>query len=257
MKITTTGQGPNLVLIHGWSMHSGIWHEFGEQLAQYFTLHMVDLPGHGNSEWQQGDFEAVRLIDEFAARLPAEASYLGWSLGGLIAALFSSRHPQRVNKLVMLAASPCFTQKPGWPCAMDEKVFTTFADSLESNQAETLQRFILLQARGAEQSKQTIWSLSEDMAAKVAHSEALRAGLDMLINCDVRQQLAELTMPVKLILAERDTLIPHTMAEEIKSFNPQIKTVQIKGAGHAPFISHPQICFDEVMSFLKDERIHG
>lgn len=257
MNISTKGQGPDLVLIHGWSMHSGIWHEFGDELAKQFTLHLVDLPGHGDSEWQQDGFETDPLIEVLVDQLPENSAYLGWSLGGLIAALFCHRHPERVNKLVMLAASPCFTQKKDWPCAMKEKVFKAFTENLETQQAETLQRFLLLQARGAEQSKQTIRTLSESMAAKLADSEALGAGLDMLINCDIRQQLADLTVPVKLILAERDTLIPSTMATEIKSLNPHLQTAVISGAGHAPFVSHPKRCLDEVIPFLKDESGNG
>lgn len=250
MKISTKGQGPNLVLIHGWSMHSGIWHDFGDQLAEKYTLHLVDLPGHGDSDWQQGGFETEYLIETLAQQLPAKAFYIGWSLGGLIAALLSHRYPERVTKLVMLAASPCFTQKTDWPCAMQEGVFNTFADNLEVKQAETLQRFILLQARGAEQSKQTIRQLSEQMGEKAAHSDALSAGLSLLINSDIRQKMSTLAVPTKLILAERDTLIPHDMASEVKSLNPQLETVLIEGAGHAPFISHPDKCLSEVDLFF-------
>lgn len=257
MNISVTGQGPDLVLIHGWSMHSGIWHEFGEQLAKSYTLHLVDLPGHGDSEWHEGDFTAEHIIEQLAEKLPTCAYYLGWSLGGLIAALFSYHHPECVRKLVMLAASPCFAQKANWLCAMPQTTFMAFADKLETQQAETLQRFLMLQAKGAEQSKQTIRCLSEQMAEKVAHHGALSAGLDMLINSDIREQMAALTMPVKLILGECDTLIPSGMVTASKLLNSQMETALISGAGHAPFVSHPQHCLDEVARFLNEECADG
>jgi len=62
MYIKTMGQGPDLVMLHGWSMHSAVWHELAEGLAQNFTLHLVDLPGHGQSRWQDGDLQLDTLI---------------------------------------------------------------------------------------------------------------------------------------------------------------------------------------------------
>ena len=41
------GQGPTIVLVHGWAMHSGIWQDFAEQLAKQYQVICLDLPGHG------------------------------------------------------------------------------------------------------------------------------------------------------------------------------------------------------------------
>ena len=41
--------GPELVLLHGWAMHSGVWRGVRDGLAEHFHLHLVDLPGHGFS----------------------------------------------------------------------------------------------------------------------------------------------------------------------------------------------------------------
>ena len=57
MHITVRGQGPDLVMLHGWSMHSAVWHDLADALASRFTLHLVDLPGHGQSDWLSGDFD--------------------------------------------------------------------------------------------------------------------------------------------------------------------------------------------------------
>lgn len=254
MHITVQGQGPDLVMLHGWSMNSDVWHELADLLSQSYTLHLVDLPGHGQSDWQQGDFVLEKLISQLQQQVPKTAFYLGWSLGGLIAALFSYHYPQQVKKLIMVAASPCFTQRQDWPCAMDEQVFKGFAENLAEQQEETLHRFLLLQARGSQHSKQTIRQLSERVGNKMPQSEALKSGLDALITSDVRPQFSQLSMPVKLILGERDTLIPSTMVNEVQRLNPKMDTTLISGAGHAPFISHPQQCLSEIQQFLDVEK---
>jgi pimeloyl-[acyl-carrier protein] methyl ester esterase len=78
----TTGTGPELVLIHGWGLHGGIWEPLLPLLAPHFRVTVVDLPGHGNSEWQ--DSEGLpAFADAVLASVPQQAAWLGWSLGGL------------------------------------------------------------------------------------------------------------------------------------------------------------------------------
>ena len=47
LKISTSGQGPELLLLHGWAMHSGIWGGLVDSLSSEFHVNLVDLPGHG------------------------------------------------------------------------------------------------------------------------------------------------------------------------------------------------------------------
>lgn len=43
----TTGEGPDVVLVHGWGMHSGVWEDVVESLIDYYRVTVLDLPGHG------------------------------------------------------------------------------------------------------------------------------------------------------------------------------------------------------------------
>jgi pimeloyl-ACP methyl ester carboxylesterase len=40
------GAGPDLVLLHGWALHGGMWGPWLDGLAQVARLHVLDLPGH-------------------------------------------------------------------------------------------------------------------------------------------------------------------------------------------------------------------
>jgi pimeloyl-[acyl-carrier protein] methyl ester esterase len=238
-------------MLHGWSMHSGVWHELADRLAENFTLHLVDLPGHGHSDWQAGGFEPDKLLPALDAQTPDNAVWLGWSLGGLLSLAMAQRYPHKLAKLVLLAATPSFTQKPDWPCAMQAEVFELFAASLDVDQQQTLQRFLMLQAKGAEQSRDTLRQLSEQLAKQ--HSPepaALRAGLNCLLELDMRDALATLGCPAQLILGSRDTLIPQNMAAKATQLNPALRTVVLEGAGHAPFISRPTECQQLIEQFI-------
>jgi len=257
MYCSVRGQCPNLVMLHGWSMHSGVWHALADRLSAHFTLHLVDLPGHGLSDWQQGDFELETILDWMAAELPEHAYFLGWSLGGLISLALAERYPERVEKLVLLAATPCFTQRDNWPNAMLSTVFQHFEKQLKQDQAETLQQFLLLQARGSSQSKQTMKALAAKMAeVGEANSEALVAGLSLLMNLDMRPALSALSCPCLLLLGERDTLIPAAMADDARVLNVKLVTEVITGAGHAPFISHADECEQAISEFILQGQQH-
>ncbi|HRA24442.1 MAG TPA: alpha/beta fold hydrolase, partial [Usitatibacteraceae bacterium] len=49
LHVELAGQGPDLVLLHGWGLHGGVWQGLARELAPAFRLHLVDLPGHGHS----------------------------------------------------------------------------------------------------------------------------------------------------------------------------------------------------------------
>ncbi|WP_289286554.1 alpha/beta fold hydrolase, partial [Methylophaga sp. UBA3991] len=73
MHINSIGHGPDLVLVHGWSMHSGVWSPLLELFSEHFCCHLVDLPGHGQSDWHEGDFELSTLLAKLAEALPEKA----------------------------------------------------------------------------------------------------------------------------------------------------------------------------------------
>jgi pimeloyl-[acyl-carrier protein] methyl ester esterase len=139
-----------------------------------------------------------------------------------------------------------------WSEAMDEAVFSVFSGQLDQNQRETLKRFVMLQARGAEGSRETIQLLAEQTADNVAHPEALKAGLELLEILDLRLALSQLSQPVQCILGERDQLVPISLAERLSELNSNIVIERIAGAGHAPFISQPQLCANHIYGFLHD-----
>lgn len=252
MHISVIGQGPDLVMLHGWSMHSGVWQTLAKALSTQYKVHLVDLPGHGHSQWQTGDFEWSVLLPALAEALPSQAIYVGWSLGGLISLAMAQRYPEQVSQLVLIAVNPCFTQRDDWPHAMDPAVFKNFSEQLEFDQAKTLQQFLLLQAQGSRTRKETVVTLAKEMAeVGPADHAALVAGLDLLVRSDMRGALADIDCPVSAILGERDTLVPSEVVEDLATINPKLKSTVIPGAGHAPFIAEPEVCQQAIIEFVE------
>ena len=83
LKISTYGQGPDLVLLHGWAMHSGIWGRLVDVLASGFRVNLVDLPGHGVNRHVPLSGDLNEVAELILSAVPP-AIWIGWSLGGLV-----------------------------------------------------------------------------------------------------------------------------------------------------------------------------
>ena len=88
-----SGQGPDLVLVHGWGMNGAVWQQTVNALEADFRVHVVDLPGYGHSSHCHAQ-DLEEIAQQLLAEAPKHAIWVGWSLGGLVAthmALASSR----------------------------------------------------------------------------------------------------------------------------------------------------------------------
>ncbi len=241
------GQGPALVLLHGWAMHAGIFAPLVARLEPHFRLHLLDLPGHGRS---RDAGVPLTLADAAAAvfeAVPERALWLGWSLGGLVALQAAATRPTRVRGLAMVAASPRFVLAPDWPQGMDAAVFQTFARELKRDYRGTLDRFLMLEAQGSDHVRDELRQLRADV---YAHGEPEAAvlcdGLALLEDSDLRALLPHLAMPSAWIAGRRDRLVSPAAMTDAAALAPHAQVHVVQSGGHAPFLSHA----DEVAAAL-------
>ena len=208
LHLETVGQGADLVLLHGWGMHGGIWDGVRDALAAKYRLHIVDLPGYGASA-QQDPYTLAALAQLVAQCMPQPAHVCGWSLGGQVAMQLALDFPRRVNKLVLLSTTPCFRQREDWPHGMGDTTMREFAHSLELDYVATLKRFLSLQARSGDDAREVIAALRAKLFERGEPPLAtLRGGLAIQRDIDLRGVVAGISQPTLLIHGERDTLTP-------------------------------------------------
>ncbi len=248
MQIPVRGHGPPLVMLHGWAMHGGIFEPLCAQLEASFTLHVVDLPGHGSSAHSAIPLTLDAVAREVAARTQP-ALWLGWSLGGLVALHAAQTLPGSVLGLAMLCASPRFVRHESWPQGMDASVFTGFADDLARDYRAAIDRFVLLEAQGSDRVRDDIRSLREQVFS-VASPDPMRLadGLGLLQDSDLREGLATLAMPSLWLAGRRDRLVSPAAMRAAAALASGSGFLQIDHGGHAPFLSHAP----EVASALVD-----
>ena len=241
LHVETTGDGPPLVLLHGWAMHSAFWGPLPARLGRGHRVHAVDLPGHGESP-APSRFTldgVVEALDRTFATAGSPITVLGWSLGGLIAMRWALAHPDRVARTVLVATSPRFVACHDWPHAMSPETLDRFGDELRVAWKLTVNRFLALQLKGGEHSRALLSQLRQRLIERKPPSTATLIGaLAVLKECDLRSDAARIAQPTLVVSGDRDTLAFPEAGRFLAERIPGARFVLLPGAAHVPFLSH-------------------
>ena len=238
LHVERVGSGPDLVLLHGWGLHSGVWEELLPGLAQRFTVHAMDLPGHGHSaQVRPGTLD--QAVDAVAAALPDGAIVCGWSLGGLAAQRLALRHPARVRALALASTTPCFVARDDWPAAMLPATLAEFAAGLGTDRQATLERFVALNALNGSRGREALRAFARKLDARGAPSAAsLQATLGWLRDTDLRDAAPAIAAPTVVIHGARDALAPVAAGRWLARALPRAQLCELEDAAHLPFFTH-------------------
>lgn len=238
LHVERHGAGPDLVLLHGWGLHSGAWAEVLPRLAARVRVHAVDLPGHGYSAAEPvGTFD--QCADAVAAIVPEGAALCGWSLGGLVAQRIAARHPHPARRLALVSTTPCFVQRHDWPHAMQPATLETFAHGLHADPSATLANFVRLNALNGARGREAIRAFTARLFERGTPTEAaLATTLGWLRSTDLRGGASALPASTLVIHGERDMLAPVEAGRWLAAAIPAARLVELPGAAHIPFFTH-------------------
>jgi pimeloyl-ACP methyl ester carboxylesterase/DNA-binding CsgD family transcriptional regulator len=263
------GEGPDLVFIPGWVSHlelemeMGLPRRFYEALASFSRLIRFDKRGTGMSDRVTGAMSLEERIDDIRAVLDAagveRASLLGFSEGGTMAAVFAAGHPERVDKLVMLASHagkvsggadfPCGYQVEPMIRWITEVVETRWGagDSLE-HLAPSLWRHRQSDRARAGQAR------FERMAASPG---AALAHLRFNLGNDARSVMPRVNAPTLVLHRAGDHFVPLCNGEHLASAIPNAHLVVVDGDDHLPYVGDAASIVDEVERFLVGTTSHA
>ena len=230
-----------LILLHGWMMGMACW----DVLIPYFQgcqIDMLRLPGHGEDGKlgyeSTGFSDPYNLASAIADSVPDGSIWIGWSLGGLIAQMVAALYPEKAHHLICVCSSPRFIAGDGWEHGMPRDQFDRFARKFRDDHRAGEREFVALQAKGDADEKALRKRLSERIAHPYDH-DALKAGLDLLKNTDMREAMKKCQCPVSFIAGENDRLASAKSLEAASRLVPNGRYECVKTAAHAPMLSSP------------------
>ena len=227
----------DVVLLHGWGSSARVWDEFAMRLGPRLRVHAPDLPGYGAAP-VCAPYSLETLADAVARGAPRRCAVAGWSLGGEVALAWARRAPQQVERLALIGTTPCFTSRPGWPCATAPAVLQEFGQRLASDRAGTLARFAAAQARGDARA-QRYAGLAGQLAESGTTDSTLSSGLRVLANADLRRELSRVGQPVLVLHGARDRIVPPAAGRRLAAALPVASFALLRTCAHAPFLSQP------------------
>jgi pimeloyl-ACP methyl ester carboxylesterase len=238
------GQGPALLLTHGFSATSQMWKGQIDVLASDFTVITWDMRGHGQSDYPAdlGQYTEEATVADMAALLDAvgarRAVIGGLSLGGYMSLAFHRAHPDRTRALLIIDTGPGYKNdeaRAGWNATSIRR-----AERYETEGLGDLSR------AGAE-----VRASSHRDASGLA-----RAARGMLTQRDARviESLPDVAVPAIVIVGQNDQ--PFLAASDYMAAKiPGAKKAVIPDAGHAANIDNPKAFNEALVAFLKQARL--
>ncbi|HEY3908975.1 MAG TPA: acetoin dehydrogenase dihydrolipoyllysine-residue acetyltransferase subunit [Stellaceae bacterium] len=224
------GQGVPIVLVHGFGADLNTWMFTQASLAETRRAFALDLPGHGGSAKEVGAGDPKTLTAAVEAAVAAfgieRAHLVGHSMGGAVAALLASRHPERVASLTMIA-----------PAGLGPEINATFIDGFvragrRREMVEALNLLVhdpSLVSRAMVEEVLRYKRLDGVTAALTTIAEAWFPGGRQSL--DLRAEIAQLPMPIQLIWGRDDRIIPAAQAEAL---SVKLPVRVLDEAGHLP-----------------------
>jgi pimeloyl-ACP methyl ester carboxylesterase len=260
LHVRDTGDknAPALILLHGFGSSLHTWDAWSEQLEKQYRVIRLDLPGAGltgpDTSNATGDYSDARSFIVLQALLDqlglAKASFIGNSIGGRIAWGFAAKHPERVNKLVLIApdgfASPGFDygKAPNVPAVLGLMRYTLPKALLKMN---------LEPAYGDPKNlnDQTV-NRYYDMMLVPGARDAMIERMRQIMLSDPTPILKTIIAPTLLVWGDKDAMIPISNAQDYLRAMPNSRLVSLDGVGHVPHEEAPAISIVAVEAFLRE-----
>lgn len=248
--------GHHVVLLHGWASHPQVFRGLARALEKNFRVQLMALPGYGESA-ACSPYTLERIADTLAAAAPKQCDVIGWSLGAQVAMTWAQRAPKQINRLALMAATPCFMQRTGeqnaWPHAVTPMVMRQFTSAIRRDGPGVLRRFVALQSLGDKHAVRVAHKLRTALFTNALPAqEVLGAGLEILKSADLRGMLPSIHQPALVLHGEHDAVTPCAAGEALAQALPNARFHNVAGAGHAPFLTDPDAAARRLQEFFDE-----
>jgi pimeloyl-ACP methyl ester carboxylesterase len=244
------GQGPALVLLHGFLCDSRCWRQQLANLSDQLTVIAWDAPGAGLSPDPPDTFTTasyVRCLARFLDAIGVERAHLlGLSWGGILAQEFYRQLPEQVRSLVLTDTYA------GWRGSLPEAVWKErLAVCLRD--ADGPPEAVVVKFVAGVFTENAPQDLREEFAAIVSEFHPLGFRLMSLSSAEVdtRELLPRIDVATLLLWGDDDRRSSMSVAEQFHSAIPGAELAIIPGAGHLSNMEQPEAFNAQVRRFCR------
>jgi 3-oxoadipate enol-lactonase len=249
--------GEPVLMLHGFPFNRSMWRAQVEALGESCRVVVPDLRGHGESEVVEGAAtmeESARDVASLLDELKVESvSVVGLSMGGYVALAFYRLFPERVRALV-LADTRSQADTDEARRAREE----TARRALEEGMGPIADTMLpkLLAPATLEREPEVVARVRE-MILKTKPEGAAAALRGMAVRRDQTDLLAEMSVPVLVLVGGEDAITPPSDAEAMSRRIEGSRLEIIEGAGHVSNVERPGQFNRALLNFLGGVRTGG
>jgi pimeloyl-ACP methyl ester carboxylesterase len=247
---TDAGEGPVIVLVHGFTESLAIWKPFSEELSKSFRVICLDLPGHGRT----ANFEAMHSMEFMAEVVHAVLSFcriqkcvlVGHSMGGYVALAFAHLYPEMLKGLVLFHSQADADNEE----ARQNRDRTI--EIVRQDRFGFINQFIpdLFAPANRERLGREIEVL-KNQAGSISGKGLVAALEGMKVRNGWRDLLQSLTIPVLFIAGKQDTRIPIDKVIEQIALPKHAEALLLEGVGHMGYLEAAEITLGVISDFTK------
>ena len=242
-----SGQGPPLVLLHSLLSDRASFDAVVPELSQSFRVIVPELPGFGGSQAVSGGLAAVadRMAEAVKEAAGGEtAIVLGNGYGGFVALLMAIRHPGIAAKLVLADCGAAFSEA-------GRDAFRNMAAASKAKGLAAITDVAMRRLFAPEfQARHPDLMRDRREAFLKTDPEVFRAACAALAELDLRPRLAEVRVPVLVLVGEHDEATPPPMSHELAAGLPDARLEIIAGCAHVPQLQSPEVFLQAIGGFL-------
>ena len=261
LHFTTSGRGPDVLLIHGWASSGAMWTPLMDGLRQDFHCIAVDLIGFGDSPRPEPHHEldiAMHLQSLIAfceRRHLRPRAVIGHSMGGMLSLKLAQAQPDLMDQLVLLA--PVVRGRIGKLVELD-KLVTSDVGDYAIQRSEALWKLVQsdmvdviapLLGRPGMADEHSILRIRQDV--KRSHWRAAVHGIRSIARENLGPHLSEIKQPTLVIVGSRDQTVPPEEGKYAAEHLPQAELLELAGLSHQVLDESPRRVVDAVRQFLK------
>ena len=245
--VEITGQGPPLLLLHGFTGSVRSWEDIRPRLSPTAQVIAIDLIGHGQSASPPSSSrytlercadDLLQLLDEL--RLP-QVDLLGYSMGGRVALHFALAAPARIRNLILESASPGIedpaerSRRAQSDAMLAERILTNGIDAFVAEWEQ--QPLLMLQPHVPQAVRERQHALRL-LNSPIGLANSL-LGMGAGQQVPLWSRLGQLELPVQLIVGQADARYV-AIAERMRQSLPRAELAVLAEAGHTAHLDQPE-----------------
>ena len=262
ISVTTRGNGPDIILIPGLTVHRDAWGPALDILDDRYRLHLVQVNGFaGFAVGANADGPVSAPVAEEIARYIRERrldhpAVVGHSMGGTIGMMLASRHPTLVGRLMvvdMMSNLGAVFSPPGSGPEQIRQAADQFRAMIQSKPLSAPDHMLAQMFASMTQ----VDSMKPVLLRHLAASDARTVGnaFHELITTDLRPELAKITAPVTVLYVQPHVEMTHEQFDaamrDMYANAKNLKLVRVDGSAHFIHLDVPARFVAEVDALMR------